>query len=48
VQCRVGRGRRHRRRSEAEASIVNRWMAGIAVVDRAACLEGRRTFAKAC
>lgn len=34
--------------SEAEASVVNRWMAGIAVVDGAACLEGWRTFARAC
>ena len=34
--------------SEAEASVVNRWMARIAVVDGAACLEGWRTFARAC
>lgn len=33
--------------SKAEASIVNRWMAGIAVVHRAACLEGWRIFARA-
>jgi hypothetical protein len=34
-------------RSEAEAFVVNCWMARVAVVDEAACLEGWRTCARA-
>ena len=34
-------------KSEAKASIVNRWMAGIAVVDKAAYLKEWKIFTKA-